>query len=317
MAGTDTTPTKTHWTILGAGAMGCLWAGYLDKAGLPVSLVCKSAEHRKSLLDRGPLTLRINSETTTHRLKTIIPEEIRKPLTHLLVCTKAQQAVAAVESLANTIDRSTRLLLMPNGMGFQEIIAKRFPNSPIYCASTTEGVYFESGNRLVHAGKGHTFIGQYPEGSNHTAIQELINTLPYKQLSLSGSDRIIEKLWHKLAINCAINGLTAIYQCRNGELLAQPHARSRIAALCEEIRQLMAAVGISGPKHGLEQTVENATKVTASNKSSMLQDTLNRRKTEIDYLNGYICEQAGKLGTPCEHNQQLVNQIKEIEAAFN
>jgi 2-dehydropantoate 2-reductase len=316
MPGPYTLPTKTHWTILGAGAMGSLWACYLDKAGQSVTLTCKSAEHRKRFLDKGPIMLQSDSQTTTHKIETIIPSEIGEPVTHLLVCTKAHQAASAVESLGHAIDNSTRLVLMPNGMGFQEVIANRFPDLPVYCASTTEGAYFENGNRLIHAGKGHTFIGQYPEGTNHAAIQELTSTLPHELLSLSGTDRIVEKLWHKLAINCAANGLTAIYRCRNGELLAQPYARSRVAALCGEIRQLMAALGIPEPDRGLEQIVQDVTEATAANKSSMLQDILNERKTEIDYLNGYICEQAGKLGIPFEHNQQLVNQIKELEAAF-
>jgi 2-dehydropantoate 2-reductase len=48
-------------------------------------------------------------------------------------------------------------------------------------------------------------------------------------------------------------------------------------------------------------------------KSSSLQSLERGRKTEIDYLNGYICDRGREHGVPTPLNDAVVTMVKEIE----
>jgi 2-dehydropantoate 2-reductase len=63
--------------------------------------------------------------------------------------------------------------------------------------------------------------------------------------------------------------------------------------------------------------VESVCKATGSNVSSMLQDVLNGKRTEIDFINGAIVRQAKALGIPTPINEVLTNIVKTIESAYD
>ena len=65
------------------------------------------------------------------------------------------------------------------------------------------------------------------------------------------------------------------------------------------------------------QRAESVCKATARNVSSMLQDVLNSKPTEIDYINGVIARQGKALGIPTPVNDLLIDLIKTIESSYD
>ena len=63
--------------------------------------------------------------------------------------------------------------------------------------------------------------------------------------------------------------------------------------------------------------VEAVCEATATNVSSMLQDILKKKRTEIDFINGVIVRQAQELGIPATVNSVLLDLVKTIEASYN
>lgn len=59
--------------------------------------------------------------------------------------------------------------------------------------------------------------------------------------------------------------------------------------------------------------VEEVCRSTAENRSSMLQDVMNRRRTEIDAINGAVVAEAEKLGVPAPINLVLFNLVKTLQ----
>ena len=55
---------------------------------------------------------------------------------------------------------------------------------------------------------------------------------------------------------------------------------------------------------------------TANNKNSMLQDLINKKPTEIDFINGKIVKLAKKLGIKVPENEDLTQKITELESEF-
>ena len=119
-------------------------------------------------------------------------------------------------------------------------------------------------------------------------------------------------VWEKLAVNCAINPLTAVHDCRNGELLSRPELAREVDALCNEIARVSEAAEFAPIAAGLRARVEEVIRNTASNHSSMLQDCRAGRTTEINYITGQLLRVADLHGIAAPRNRSLLEQVKRL-----
>ena len=123
---------------------------------------------------------------------------------------------------------------------------------------------------------------------------------------------IDQALWLKLAINCAINPLTAVHGCLNGELAQRPELAMEVRRLCEEIAAISRAAGYTSAAANLEQAVTDVIAGTANNRSSMLQDVQDGHRTEIDYITGYLLCVARRHGIAAPCNQSLFERVHNM-----
>ena len=284
--------------------MGCLWASYWRQSGAAVVLITPNERSQKFI------EVTTANRTTRTTIDSITIKQLQTSNIHieqLLVSTKAQQTQSAVVAIKGHIASDAIVLVLQNGMAIKQLPAI-LPSQHLLAAITTDGAYRTGPQSVVHAGVGVTYIG----GS-----QADLAILPTHYLNIKLCEDIEQKQWLKLGINCAINGLTAIHQCRNGELLNKPEAMEKIRRLCNEIIAIAAASSVSAPFAQLYQQVEATLHTTAQNYSSMYQDIANSRKTEIDFVNGYICELADLHRVYCDENRSIVNAIKTMEQSFH
>lgn len=122
---------------------------------------------------------------------------------------------------------------------------------------------------------------------------------------------INRRLWEKLSVNASINGITAIMNCRNGEIMETAHGISLVTNLCSEVCQVMEASGIP-PSTSVSSVLEIIQK-TSANFSSMQQDMMLGRPTEIDYINGFVVKKGLLLGVPTPTNLAIVDLVKMKE----
>lgn len=188
----------------------------------------------------------------------------------------------------------------------------------VFAAVTTEGALKPAGNEVVHTGVGATWIGAvHSEGEGGMAQDEAQKKLA-ELLNLAGFDTFLSKditsrVWQKLIMNSAINPLTAILQVHNGELLKRREALQLMRALYDEAAATAAKLGLAVDPDLWEQLLDVCRK-TAGNRSSMLQDVLAGRTTEIDYITGGIIREAERAGlaVPSHHTVYLL--VKAMEA---
>lgn len=222
---------------------------------------------------------------------------------YLLVTTKAHQTYDAIVKIKNKIAKNASVLILQNGMAGSEL-PKLLPGRHLITAITTDGAYRSEELSIIHAGRGSTYVG---------CKESFLKLLPSSYLAVYSCKDIEIRQWRKLAINCAINGLTVIYNCRNGDLLTIPAAKKKLVAICREIETI---AGARGPCHTLDNffsQVEETLQNTRDNYSSMQQDIVNGRKTEIDYINQYLITQAEKLSIDCPINREITIAIKDRE----
>jgi len=304
-----------QWFVLGVGAMGCLWAAHLWQgrrtSSLPVTLLLRDEEELARYRQAQGITLEDGSSITHLPVPACSIAEVRGPITHLLLATKTLHVAAALDSVGHLIDAQTRLILLQNGLRLQRELSATWGEQRVFCLSTTHGAWRREAFHVVHAGHGQAWLGTLAD-DGAAAAAAVLGQMPTAALSVHADADIAFRLWHKLAINCAINALTVIHHCRNGQLLTLPEAHAQLVALCNEIALIYAALPEAPPVPGLYAQVIDVLRTTADNWSSTLQDVRQGRPTEISHLNAYLCELARNRGIDCSINEDILQRFHQI-----
>lgn len=305
------------WHILGAGAIGCLWASYAYLNKRPCTLILRSSEALSRYQRKGHINAEIADTPQQLALTACCPESIDGAISQLLICCKSNQAMIALSRIEHAITADATIVLLQNGLGIAEHVRQRFPNAIVLQASTTEGAYRPEQFSVIHAGRGETFIGQHHKQPPVSTLPQIASSLNFTPLTVTVSDNIDATLWRKLGINCAINPLTAIYLCRNGELLDIPEALTQLHRIVDEFLLLSDAIGKTSWVDGLREQIIDVAHHTASNRSSMLQDILADRETEIEAINGYVCKLAEQQQLTLPTNLNMLKQLRGLQSTVN
>ena len=296
-----------HWHILGAGSIGCLWASHLARAGAGVTLLLRNRETLNRFEQRG-LSLEADAEIFYPPVEARGLDEFSGDIDRLLVTTKSFDTMRALSPVENRLSANASIWLLQNGIGAQQQIAEGYPEHAVIAGVTTDGAYRPEEFRAVHAGRGKTRFGLVSTAPE-TGLAGLQAGLEGIELAVEWVDDIWPPIWHKMAINCCINAPTALARCRNGELLQSEESLQQIRGLVTEIQQVMVAaeVGFSFPD--LYTEVLDVIGATAENYSSMYQDVVAGRRTEIESINGYVCARGEEVGVATPLNRALVDAV--------
>ena len=302
----------------------------------------------------APVTIHKGGKTNHHAIPVELIEnddatstQCGPPIKCILLCTKATEAVAALDSIwhrIQTVDTSSspvKVIILSNGaLGVRNAIYNHFGKKQdgrmqIILGTTTHGAYNSTSSDTNHDdGTNYYNITHAGEGSTHCTDAEFIHTCSqssgfHDSATLSEIDMNI-MLWKKLAVNCVINPLTAVADVTNGQLLdIKLHIMgqdmkvmirklldevSRVALLEMEAEQsdIQPSVKEQLSVSSLEQFVYKVMTDTSNNVSSMLQDIRANRTTEIDFLNGYVASIGKeKYRLECPANIEMCRLVKE------
>lgn len=287
-----------HWLVVGTGAVGSLMAVNLRRVGEHVSLKPRSATPHPIDIIHEAHTLQFNTQQ--------LP--INAP-TQIFAAVKAYDVAPFLDELKQSpLPDDSSIILSYNGMLDNE--STIMPERALHWV-TTHGAYRHN-NEVVHAGVGESWLGwARVEHASSRRPTEVFNVLNNALPLLNWSPAIDQRRWQKLAINCLINPFTVLHNCRNGELL-QHDITAQQQQVAEEICWLAEHKGIRLHAETLVESALTVIKNTARNYSSMLVDVQQQRRTEIDYLNGYVARQSRQAGKPAPANELLWHRVQEL-----
>ncbi|MFB2864112.1 ketopantoate reductase family protein [Aeromonas sp. MdU4] len=302
-------PLIPQWSLLGCGALGGVFASLLTISGQSTRALLR--EHHQSTLHPG---IDFTSLEGHVQLLNIERGFVSNPgkIKRLLVMTKANQVLDALTPLVGKLDAGVPIVLLHNGMGIAEQVVAMFPHNPVIGGVTSHGAMKCGHFVFRHTGKGETWLGPINEAANaHVALADELALA----LGQAGWDeQILVRQWQKLAINCAINPLTALYKLKNGEL-AGPRFADALQQICVEVADVMCAEGIATTAEELQRRVMTVVELTADNYSSMYQDMEQGRETEIEAITGFLLAKAAEHGIAVPVNQGLYQAVKEKSQA--
>ncbi len=322
---------KLRIGFIGAGSIGSLFGGYIagiksDKYSIEVIFFCGKA-HAEAINKNG---LKIYKKQEVQEIKSIrafvdekyYEKKLRKDsssgFNFLFLTTKAYGIETAMLQYRKLIEGTKWLIILQNGIGNEDIAIKYCSKSELIRAVTTNGALLKDPGEIIHTGEGITKIGfpfreeskKKAEVSDLELLRDLLNSAGLETII---ADDIVKESWEKILINIGINAIGALTRLSNGKLVKYDNLKYLMSEAIKEAIKVAKMKNIKLPeKNYILQTFEVAKK-TAENKNSMLQDILNRKITEIDFINGRILKYAQELGFEVPINKFLTYLIKGIE----
>lgn len=301
--------------IVGAGAMGCLFASRLSKSREEIWILEKKKERALKINQQG-IVVEEDSGSWNAKVKvTAEAKEIGKA-DLAIICVKAYDTKEAVSASKPVIGEDTKVVTLQNGIGNIEIIGEEVGIQKVIGGITNQGATLIDTGQIKHAGRGETVLGRI-DGKipvEMRAIREIFNKVG---LETRISRDIKSLLWSKLIINVGVNALTAITRLNNGKLLEFEGTRRILREAVTEAVRIAKRKRIKLDFDDPLAKVEAVCEATSANISSMLQDILRKKRTEIDFINGVIVRQGQESGIPVPANSMLVDLVKTIEASYN
>jgi 2-dehydropantoate 2-reductase len=289
-------------SVIGAGALGTFYAAMMAASGQDVTLVCR---------ERDVARLRQGITVTGAAEVTARPAVSSQPVQSdvVFVTVKSYDVAAAVEGIP--VHAGTIVVIIHNGLGAEEAATAVLGHCRVATGLAYAGVTFLQPGKVRLAGYTETVLGAGDEGARDRL------DLPLFALTHAGlKARVVEDIraaqWEKMFANVGINAITAVTGLPNGALLEAPELRALVTAIVSEAAAVATRSGIKTDVDPVALTFR-VIRDTAGNRSSMLQDIARGKRTEIDALNGKICELGRTRGIPTPVNDTLTALVKGLE----
>jgi len=225
-----------------------------------------------------------------------------------LVLVKSHQTGGVAPAVRRVVRGAGIAVSLQNGLGNREILEAALGPGRVIVGATMAGA------TLLGPGHVRGYVADVRLARDSAGAAEEVAAL-FRRAGLrtelaTGAEALV---WRKLAINCAINPLSALLGVPNGALLEIPERRALLEAAAREAGTVASALGIDLGDDPARAAVDVA-RLTAGNRSSMLQDLDRGAPTEVEAINGAVVREGKRLGVPTPVNRKLLDDIRAREA---
>jgi len=299
--------TKHRIVIVGPGAVGCVLAAELARRGADVALLDHRPERAATIESDG---LRVEDGGAAWQAHVPCRSSASElgAADLLIVLVKAYATESAVRHAHGCIGPGTAVLTLQNGLGNHETISGLIDPRRVLAGTIVMGATSLGVGHVRLSGKGAIVLGS-PSGNAELAAATA-ETLGRFWSPVEHEPQIEAAVWRKVIVNAAVNPLTALTGLLNGELLQTPELRATLGAIVLEAAAVAHAAGIRPFADDAIDAVAHVCRVTGQNRSSMLQDVLAGRPTEVRQICGEIVARGEALGAPAPLCRAMVALVE-------
>ena len=301
--------------IVGPGAIGLLLFSLLLRSKEEMWLLDKDEERAHRLKKNGIKVEGVSSLKAQNPKVTSDPKEVCDAVLWI-ICVKSYDTKNVIKRISDFVSSQALVLSLQNGVGNVELLSEAFGSQRVLAGVTNMGATLLDEGVVRHAGEGETVLGRL-DGTMGAELRGIRELFQKSKIPLRLSKDPVGVLWSKLIINVGVNALSAITRLKNGRLIQFEGTRRILRDAITEAVKVAKRKRIKLIYDDMLAKAESVCEATADNISSMLADVLNRKKTEIDFLNGAIVRQGESLGIKTPVNELLVDLVKTIEAGYS
>ena len=331
--------------VVSVGAVGGTVAGGLLHAGESILLVDGWFENIETIRRSG-LSLTLDGERTTHAGRGMYVDELDlldEPIGIVFLACKSYETVQLVRAFAPYLAADGVVVSLQNGINEDAIATVVGPQRTIGCVVHYSCSMPAAANavRLSPSGWRSFTVGELKGAHTGrlTQVVDLLRAVGHTSIT----DDIFGALWAKLAMNCMVNGLTAVTGFDAAALWRSPTAAKIMVQIAREAATVaqhqgramapiyLPASGADIPASLLLQADDpvvldklfgliahegegrsEASKSGPPMVSSMQQDIQKGRRPELEYLNGYVIRQGAKFQVATPANRAVADAVQAV-----
>jgi 2-dehydropantoate 2-reductase len=278
-----------------------------------VWLLDKDPERAKKINTKG-ITVEGLSNFTQDINATSDPKKIGA-CSLVIIAVKSYDTDKVLQSIKPLIGEDTNVLSLQNGLGNLQLISEIVGEERTVGAVTAIGATLIEDGKVRHAGKGETVIGKL-NGKIFADLRQISTAFNEAGIQTKITKDINAVIWSKLIINCGINAIASLCRLPNGTVLEYEGTKELLRQAVFEATKVAKRKKIKLIYDDPLQKVESVCIACADNICSMLQDIIQKRPTEIDFINGAIVRQGKSSGIKTPVNEILTQLIKSIEESY-
>jgi len=316
--------------IIGAGAIGSVVGGMLTKAGHDVTLIDQWPEHIETMRKSG---LRLSGTCGDHtiRVKALHIYEaqaISEPFDAVFISVKSYDTEWATSLGIQYLKKPNGVVVdFQNGINDERVAAIAGRERTLGSVITIGAGMYEPGHAMrTDTGAIGFKIGEL-DGKDTERARELAKIMSDVAVTKVTTNLFGER-WSKLTVNCMANPLAGLSGLGTAEVRTRPEPRLIAIYVGGEVVKVGRACGYEvEPIYGIasqrfvdayegrglaevEADVAAEGARRGGGRPSLLQDVMRGRRTEIDYLNGYVCEQGRHRGVKTPVNDAIVETVR-------
>ncbi len=304
-------------TVVGAGAMGSIYAGLLADAGNHVSVVDIWQDHIDEISMNG---LRIQGASGDRLIRNIFATTNAASIEGCdlaIIATKASSAAAAARSILPALKPDAAVLTIQNGLGSGDRIAKYLSNHTLLLGVAGGfGASLSGPGQVQHAGMELIRIGEFRGGRSEVA-EKIARVWRDAGFRVRTYHDINQLVWEKFVCNVAFSGPCTVFNRVLGEIMSDTTTWKIALGCAREAYRVGMARSVNFSFGDVDQYVADFGRKMPDARPSMLQDHLAKRRSEIDFINGMVPVLGAeeKIATP--YNEVLSTIIRHREAGFS
>jgi 2-dehydropantoate 2-reductase len=294
--------------ILGLGAVGAAYASRFVEAGADLRVVVDPARAQRY---RAEPTV-VNGRPYRFALL-----EDNLPADLVIVAVKHPQLTDAIELLRPGVGRDTVVLSLLNGIGSEDRLRAGLPGAHVPYAISVGIDAVREGRDVRYTSLGRILFGEATNPDPPTpAVSRVAALLAQAGIPHGVPADMLHELWWKFLINVGANQVSALARAPYRVLQDRDQpARQVMIAAQHEVIAVANASGIALDASDLQRWLDVLDGLGPDNYTSMAQDALAGRPTEVDIFAGAVVELGRRTGVPVPVNSTLYGLLKGAEAA--
>lgn len=290
-------------SIIGDGAMGVLYASMLSSFS-PVTVFSRNAERTEKRNVNGIRVISREGEIICHPVFSSDKSAISSS-DLVILFVKSTATVGVIDEYKEYIPEDAYIMTLQNGAGHLEELRRYFPEERIIIGVTEHNASVIDDCTINHGGCGKTVISTSPEWVKDAFSSAGIET--------EVSDCVMRNIWRKLLTNASLSTATALLMCSIDSLGRGSSAFSIVEKLLEEAVMVAAGDGYRFSYDEVRRELYEKTRTSHNAYTSIYSDLKNGRKTEVDYISGYVTARAEVLGLDVPYQRAAVDMIHAKE----